>query len=100
MNSRHNYQTSCTENQRFIGDEEISADLNRNYLLVLELAKGLEDTITDDGISGRNQALRETIADLNTENGELANVLLDMCADHEQLQKECAYPIHTNEVRI
>lgn len=96
MNSRHNYQTSCTENQRFIGDKEISADLNRKYLLVLELAKELEDTIT--GLQAENKHLRETVADLNTENGEIANDLMDMCADHEHLQKECVHLIHTNKV--
>jgi len=45
------------------------------------LAKELEDTIT--GLQAENKHLRETVADLNTENGEIANDLMDMCADHE-----------------
>jgi len=83
MNSRHTYQTSGMEKQRFISHKEISADQIPNYLLVLELVKELENTIT--GLQAENKHLRVTIADLNTEIGELANDFMDLSADHDQL---------------
>mmetsp|Transcript_14503 Transcript_14503/g.20747 ORF Transcript_14503/g.20747 Transcript_14503/m.20747 type:complete len:226 (+) Transcript_14503:297-974(+) len=74
--------------------QEIMAEMQRKYLAVNELATDHEATI--QVLQAEIKHLNDVTDSLNTENGELANDLLDVIAENEELQEKYNNVVNRN----